>query len=367
MNNLRFKTKDLLNGVRVGGDYAGKNKVLPILGCIKFIIKKDRCNIVSSDEANAISYKCPILSFDEEVTFCIEKKGLENYLATLSDDTVTLDVNMGKMQCKVTAAKGHIMLPLEDVNCYPILATEKECKSFEMDASILQYWIAKCNNFIETDEFKLHKQSMNILTKDNELHVFASDEHRMFHDYCENPAGEDFSISIDRSAFTGLSKALKGEETVTIRNGESNLTFITSNSVILVRKREFKVPNFFSVLMYKSIFEVKVNRKEILESLTRAMGVSDDGKKISVILTFDKDKLDIRASSWDNNKSLEESLAIEGGDKLIIGFNAPLLYTCINNFSSEYIYIYLTGSQSLATIKADLDDNECTLAIPTLP
>lgn len=326
MNKLSFTTKDLLNGVRVGGDYAGKNKVLPILGCIKFIIKNDKCNIVSYDEANAISYKCPILSFDEEVTFCIEKKGLENYLATLSDDTVTLEVNVEKLQCKVVASKGHIMLPMDDAKYYPTLITEKESKSFDMDASTLQYWIAKCSNFIEPDEFKLYKQSMNIIAKDNELHVFASDEHRMFHDSCENTFGEDLSISIDRSAFSGLSKALKGEETVTIRNGESNLTFITSNSVILVRKREFKVPNFFVVLSNNPIFEAKVNRKEILESLTRAMGISDDGNKISINLIFDNDTLDIKASTWDNSKSLEESLVIEGGAKLSIAFNAPLLY-----------------------------------------
>lgn len=368
MNKLSFKTKSLLNGIRVGGDYAGKNKVLSILECVKFIIKQDKCNIVSYDESNGIRHTCPIESFDEEITFCVEKKGLESYLATLSDETVILEVNVETLQCKVLSSQGYIILPMQDANCYPTLVTEKESQSFQMDASILQYWIYKSNNFIEADEFKLYKQHMNIIAKDNLLHVFASDEFRMFYDYCENPNGGDFTISIDRSAFSGLSKALKGEKTVTIRNGESNLTFITSNSVILCRKREFKAPNFFIAIKGKPLFEAKINRKEIIESLTRAMLVSADGKRIDVKLIFNADKLSIKASAWDCSKSFEDTLDIEGGDSLTVSFSAPVLYSCINNFSSDYIYIYPTGECLPSTFKGVTNDveNETTLAMSVM-
>lgn len=364
MNSLIFNTKELLNAVKIGGDYANNNKVLPILASIKVIVKGDRCNIVSYDEKNAISYKCPIQSQDGDITFCIGKKDLESYLSTLSVLDVRLEVDNEKMQCKVITIKGHVVLPLEDANCYPELVTEKDSKSFKIDASVFRYWLSKASNFMEIDEFTLYKQSLHLISNEGKLHAFASDGHRMFHDVCENPSGESLKLSIDRSAFSGLSKALKGEENITVRNGKSNITFITSRSVILVRKREFKAPNFFMVLTQKSLFEAKVNRKELLESLVRTMGISDDNKKIGVTLIFHKNEMNIKASTWDNGKCVEEFLPIENGSEFTVSFNCNLLYICVNNFTSEYIYLCPTGSQSLATIKGDLDDEECTLAMP---
>lgn len=364
MNTLIFNTKDLLDAVKIGGDYASNNKVLPILASIKVIVKGDRCNIVSYDEKNAISYKCPIQSFDGDVTFCIGKKDLESYLSTLSVLDVRLEVDNEKMQCKVITNKGHVVLPLEDANCYPELVTEKESKSFKMDASVLQYWLSKASNFMEMDEFRLYKQSLHLISHEDKLHAFASEGHRMFHDVCENPSSESLELSIDRSAFSGLSKALKGEEMVTVRDGQSNITFITSQSVILVRKREFKAPDFFIVLTKTPLFEAKVNRKELLESLVRTMGISDDNKRIGVTLRFYENEMNIKASTWDNSKCVEETLPIDNGNELTVGFHCSLLYTCVNNFISEYIYLCPTGFNSLATIKGDLEDEECTLAMP---
>lgn len=365
MNKLVFKTKELLNGVKIGGDYAGNNKVLPILGCVKIVIKEDSCNIISYDEKNAISYKCPIESFDGEVTFCIGKKDIENYLSTLSEETIILEVDIKKLQCKIITSKGHIVLPIEDDNCYPSLARGESTMSFEMDASMLSYWISKASNFIETDEFKLYKQSLNILPKDNKIYAFASDEHKMYHDNLDC-ISEAFPFSIDKSAFSGLSKALKGEDTVVISDGDSHCTFKTSKSVILVRKMEFKIPNFFAAIKGNPIFEAKVNRSEMIETLARCMGVSDDSRKIGVNLDFDEQTLCISASAWDNSKTLEESLYIENGKDISVTYNAQKLYACINNFSSEYIYIAPTGSTSCSFIKGDLEENEVTLIMPMM-
>lgn len=364
MNKLKFKTKELLNGVKVGGDYAGNNKVLPILECVKVVVEGDKCNIISYDEKNAISYKCPIESSDNDITFCIGKKDMENYLSTLSDETIDLEINQEALRCKIITSKGHIVLPMEDADFYPSLAEGENIMSFEMDAHMLQYWISKASNFMELDDFLLYKQCLHLVSKDDTIHAFASEGIKMYHDICNNTSNCNLNISIDKSAFGGLSKSLKEEDTVIIHDGESNITFVTSKSVILVRKRDFRAPNFFRVIQITPVFEVKINRKEILETLVRCMGVSDDNRKISVQFKFDNQSIYISSSAWDNSKTLEETLYIENGGVLSITFNASKLYTCINNFSSEYVYLCPTGSQRLMIIKGDLDEEESTLIMP---
>lgn len=84
---ITLDKKEFVKALQVGGSFAGKSKIMPILDCVKIRVGLDKLTIVSTDSENAISKRLNGITSDEEGTFCVNMNDLMSYIKLINTDT----------------------------------------------------------------------------------------------------------------------------------------------------------------------------------------------------------------------------------------------------------------------------------------
>lgn len=369
---LVFNRKDFLEAINIGGCYAGNRKVLPILECVKITVKNNKCTILSYDDMNAIKTSCNIISSDEDIVFCINKADIESYVNLLRDETFEMKVEVigeeankeKKMKATIYTDTGTMEFPVEDAKWYPTLQQESDAETFTMPAQTLGYWIVKGNPFLKEDELQPVFECLHLFIQENNIHAFAFDSIKMYHDFCETESNLKTILSIPRNSFKGIREALKKENEVTIKNGKNNIIIKCENSMLLIRKMEMKVPNFFQLLQYKDRFTVRVDKRTILLCLLKAINIFEKPITGNISLSLTEEGITISATNWGGNKNYTEKIYAEGGQAICQNFNAIQMRTAIDAISTDNIEICPTGERALLKIKNPEYDSEVTMICP---
>lgn len=363
---LTFSRKVFLKAVKIGGCYTSGKKVLPILECIKLTVKGDKCWILSSDERNVIKTCCDVIHSDCDMVFCLNKSDIEKYVSLLIDEEFRIEVEPEHNKVTVETEVSSMVFPYQDANEFPSLKQDAHSDVFKMDANLLGYWIKNSAPFLANDEFQKNHENMHLFIKNGKIHVFSFNHIKMYHDSSEIDYDGEIKIGINRNSFIGLSQALDGEEFVTIRNGERYITVIGSKTMLLIRKDEYKIFDFFPLLNFVPLFEMEVNREQLLSVLSRAMGVNDKTESATLIFVYDENGVTITAESWDKSKKLTERVVSIGGygGSFTQCYGISITRTAVSTINSDIIVLCPAGKNALLTLKNKEYDTENTFVSP---
>lgn len=364
---LIFNRKDFLEAINIGGCYAGNRKVLPILECVKITVKDNKCTILSYDDMNAIKTSCNIESAEDNIVFCINKADIESYVNLLEEETFEMEIEgeeTDKMEATIYTNTGTMEFPLEDAKWYPTLQQESDAETFSMSAQTLGYWVDRGNPFLKEDELQPVFECLHLFIKENKVSVFAFNGAMMYHDSCENESDLDTIISIPRGSFKGVREALRKEGEIVIKNGKNNIIIKCKDSMLLIRKKEMKVPDFFRLLSYKDKFEVSVDKKTLKLCLLKSMNIFDKPSTGLITLDFNEECITVSATNWGGNKNYTEKIFVEGSQPIKQNFNAIMLRTSIEAISTDKIVICPTGERNLLKIKNPEYESELSLICP---
>ena len=347
---IKFNKKDFLKAIKIGGCFASKRTPLPILQSVKVQIVDNTCWLLSYNDKNAIKTHFKLEESYKNIEFCIDKDDIENYVSLLMEDYFDIDVDNEKLNAIVSTPNSTMNFPLHDVRVYPTLAQEVNCDTFTLDANLLGYWIQKGMPLLEYDEFQPNNQHLHLFIKDNKVDVFAFNFDKMYHDSAYIDYEGELKVSIDMSAFAALRKALSNEQKVTIKNGEKNIIVIGDNSMLLIRKYDFKPLDFYMLLKYQPLFEVEIDKKIFHSIVSRAIYVQDDTKTGTMTLNFDETGITFVSENMELNKKLEERVEVVGGKEFKQTFILQKLLLVLNSISSDKVVIRPCGQNALFEI-----------------
>lgn len=347
---IKFNKKDFLNAIKTGGSFSSKRTPLPILQSVKVQIVDNTCWLLSYNDKNAIKTHFKLEESYKNIEFCIDKDDIENYVSLLIEDCFDIDVDNRKLNAIVSTPNSKMNFPLHDVKVYPTLAQEVNCDTFTLDANLLGYWIQKGMTLLEYDEFQPNNQHLHLFIKDNKVDVFAFNFDKMYHDSAYIDYEGELKVSIDMSAFAALRKALSNEQKVTIKNGEKNIIVIGDNSMLLIRKYDFKPLDFYMLLKYQPLFEVEVDKERLTSVVLRAMNVHDDTKTGTLTINFDENGLTLVSERPEVKKKLKETIQATGAKEFEQTYILSKLILALNAISSDKVVLRPCGTNALFEI-----------------
>ena len=201
--------------------------------------------------------------------------------------------------------------------------------------------------------------------RNNHLRVVALDGHRisirtieMKEDY------PDQKVIVPGKTLSEISKILSGEtqDLVHIYITTNHMMFEFDQTVVVSRLIE---GSYFRVdQMISGDYETKVrmNRRELIESLDRSILLVNENDKKPIILNMENDVMDISISS--QMGSLNEKIDIEmEGKTLKIGFNPKFIMDALRVIDDERIDLYFINSKAPCVIR----DSESSYVYLILP
>lgn len=347
---IKFKKKDFLKAIKVGGKFAVGQKVLPILDCVKITVVDWTCWILSYDFRNAIKINCPVESDNESIMFCINRKDIEEYVSLIDDESFEIDVDNDSLLATIYTSNGTVTYPLYDAKEFPALSQEVNCDTFQIDAGLLAYWIQKGAPFLINDDMQRNNENMHIFIKDGKIDVFFFNRDIMYHDSAETTFEGELKMPVNRNSFLGITAALSQEKTVTIKNGSRNIVIIGDDTMLMIRKDEFVQNNYYQLLNYVPILEITVDREKLLRAVMKAMNVTDNMKMGTITIKYSEGKLELFSERIEVNKRMEETIEAEGGKPFEQTYMTHKLRLALSTLRSEKVILKPAGANALLTI-----------------
>lgn len=352
---LTLNKNEFVKALQVGGSFAGKSKVMPILDCVKIKVGLDKMTIVSTDSENAISKRLNGITSDEEGTFCVNMNDLMSYIKLVNSDEI--EINIDGKTAEVKHAKGSFTFPVESSDEFPSIKPDEDCVEVSINAALLNNWIADGKNFVANDEFRLVMNGLYVYCKENELGCCASDGHALFTDNIKVENVPEFSFILNKNAFKPVCDAIQCVEEARVKVGARNVMFVADGVSVIARQIDGRYVNFKAVCPKDNSIEVKVDRKEILNAIIRS---SVGASKASMLTRMKVDgfNLEISSEDLDFNKEAKEYLTAESNGNIVIGFKASLLIGILNSISTDNMIITMKDPSRAAIFKEDDTESE---------
>ena len=357
--------KEFVKALQVGGSFAGKNKFLPILDCVKIKVGVDKLTVVSTDSENAISKRLNGITSDEEGTFCMNINDLVSYIKLINSDEIEINVNGNTAEVKHT--KGSFTFPVENDDEFPSIKPDDNCVEVSINAALLNNWIADGKSFVSSDELRPVMNGLYIYCKENELGCCATDGHALFTDNVEVDGMPDFSFVLNKNAFKPVCDAIQSIEEVKVKVGTRNVMFVADGVSVIARQQEGRFPSFKSIISNDNNIIVRADKKQMIDSVLRCT-VSENKASNLIKLSFIKNTLNIESEDVDyNKKSIEEIDCEINAEMKCIGFKSTLLIRILNAISTPNVVINMKDPTRAAIFKEDdTESNKIYLLIPMM-
>ena len=155
---------------------------------------------------------------------------------------------------------------------------------------------------------------------------------------------------IPGKALTDVNSLLSTEEDIQLGFDDKNAIFIIEDTKIITRLLEGDFIDYKKLLPREYNSKVKLNTKELLNSIERASLLSQSEKNNLIKLSIRDNSMAITSNTDRGNVYEEVSLELEG-DYLDIAFNSRYFIEGLKNIDSEEIFIEFTTNVNPCIIK----------------
>lgn len=361
MATINLDRKEFIKVINIGGAFAAKTRVMPILNCVKVKIANGYITVVSTDNENAISKKMPIQDGDLQITFCVDYKDISSYIKLITDDTITLEVVNDK-EIEIKRKNGEITLPLSNINDFPKIKTEEYAVKITVDSAIINNWIVEGRGFLDNTDIRSTMGGIYFYNKDGEFGCCATDSRVLYTDNVNLDINTQFEFVLNRNALKAVCDACMDNDTIDIKIGDKNITFIGNNISVSARVIEGKYPNFKAVLPKDNNIEVKIDRPQLTNAINRLkIGASQEMIK----MTVSGMNMEITSNDITKNKKVIENIMVEANGGAVIGFSADNILLAASAITTDNMVFNLKEPNHAAIIREDNEDsNKKILVMP---
>lgn len=365
---VEINKKKFIESLSVGGSYAGNAKALPILDCVKIKVKNGSMNIISSDNENAISKRCDIISSDFEGDFCVGYKSLIQYVKLVSGENVELILNDDMSILSIKHKKGSLELPIQNADEFPISKMDKDCVEVNIDSATINNWLVDAQNYAACDELRPQLERVYLYRRDGEFGCASTNGFVLFYDHLDDD-GDKFEYLIGKTAIKAICNAAKSSDSLLLKIGQSNVSIVGDGITIIARNSDLVFPNFKMILPKNSNLQVVVDRKEMIDCVSRcSIGASQTSSLIKVQIEGMTMKLSAEDIDF-SVKAKEEMMVSTNGD-ITIGFKATFLLNILSTIQTDEVLIEMTDCSRAALFReyknGEVSSNKTCLLMPML-
>ncbi len=268
----------------------------------------------------------------------------------------------------VKYVNGKFSIPLEKGDQYPSMNTDNTATPFLVSGNDLLYGIKQVLFCSANDELRPVLNGVYFDIGLDSMSFVATDGTRLA--MIENPSPytrKERGAFILPSKFAKLLSNIVPEDCLEakISVNQTNILFEFESYRLTCRMIEGRFPNYRAVIPQKQPNRAVLKKADIVSALKRVSVFCDENSSL-VVLKFDPSSLKIEARDLDFSRSAEETVTLQSGCNIEIGYKSSFLIEMINNIPSEDITINMSDP-SKASIFTRCDEEVRSLTYLLMP
>lgn len=335
---------------------------MPILENFLFEVKDGLLTIYATDLEISLKSSLSIAT-EDNIKLVVPARLLNDIVRSLSDTTIHFKLTSNK-KINLTTDTGKYVISYLDPDEFPEIPSVTDDKNVKDINEVVINGIELRQAFEKTS-FAMSKEEMRPAMMgtlfeftDDGLRFVTTDGHRLVNLLKKNiRANFNQQYVVPERAVSVLLKILD-EKDVKIYLTKSYVSFKLNDIELITRLIAQKYPDYNSVIPLENEFALKINTKEIHNSIKRMMLFSTSTTR-RVKFSIGKDLVEISAEDLDIGASGEEKVVCEyQGDDLEIGFNSAYVNDVLNHMSDNEEIIFKLHSPTKAVIIVPVEKKE---------
>lgn len=326
---------------------------MKILENFLFEIKDGLLTIYATDLEISLKSFLNVVS-DENIKIVLPARLLFDIVRSLKDTTIHFQLSSNK-KINLTTDTGKYTLSYLEPEDFPEIPTlngseAKEINEVIINGEELRESIDKTSFAMSKEEIRPALMGTLFEFTDEGLRFVATDGHRLV-----NLLRKNISSSINKQyiiperAVTVLSKILD-EKDVKIYLANNYVSFRLSDIELITRLITYKYPEYSSVIPLENEYLLKINTKELNDSIKRMMLFSTTTTR-KVKFSVKTDSIEISAEDIDTGSAGEERVVCEyNGEPMDIGFNSQYMNDILSHLLDSEEIIFKMHSPTKAVI-----------------
>lgn len=311
------------------------------------------------------------------------------FLSTLPDCaiTMTLDSSTHTLLLEYCTGKegnvkeGKVSLTYQEGDAFPLLRTVSDkVTHIVLPRTKFESIVANATDFAPRNDLRPILASLCIDIADDlsDITFAATNAQLLFRMvYSNDPerGGSNFFVSgeptrmLVNSCYFRILSVFDDCETIDIESDDRTIRFSSGGMELLCKATEGRYPNYKAVIPANCPYFICFDKKEMLGVLKR-VGLFRDKSSNKVILKKDGLFLDIKTQDIDYSVAAEDQVILTDAqceDGFGIGFNLPMLTSCIEAIDGDEIRMQLIDSSHAALMMAHVPaPDTITLCMPVL-
>ena len=327
---------------------------MPILENFLFEVKDGQLTIYATDLEISLKSSLNIVA-EENIKIVVPARLLNDVVRSLKETTIHFKL-MANKKINIVTDMGKYTISYLDADEFPeIPSVESDKNAKDINEVIingveLRQALDKCAFAMSKEEMRPAMMGTLFEFTDDGLRLVTTDGHRLVNMLKKNiKAAFNQQYVVPERAVSVLSKILD-EKDVKIHLTKTYVSFKLNDIELITRLIAQKYPDYSSVIPLENEFQMKVNTKEIHDSIKRMMLFSTSSTR-RVKFSIKKDALEISAEDLDIGASGEEKVVCEyQGDDLEIGFNSAYVNDVLGHLITEEDIIFKLHSPTKAVV-----------------
>ncbi len=353
---IRCSKSDLLTAIQTVSRAVSSKSTMSIIECILIDAEEDKIKLTANNMELAIE---TVLKgeVDEAGTIALEAKILQNIVRYLPDNEVKISVDENLLTF-ITCEKSEFKIVGKDGEDFPKLPQVEKDDPLTVSHLTLKDLVRQTIFSIsENDNNKVLSGEL-IEIKDNMLKFVSLDGHRISIRKIElKNEHSDIKAIVPGKTLNEVSKIISSdsEKEIKIFFTDKHVLFEFDNTIVVSRVIEGEYFNVDQMLSndYETKFEIR--KKDLLESIERAILLVDETNKKPIIVNVTDDNLTLKINSTVGSMNEEIEINKDGQD-IMIGFNPRFLIDALRVIDDETITLYMVNPKAPCIIKNDIED-----------
>lgn len=254
-----------------------------------------------------------------------------------------------------------------DPDEFPEIPTFEKEKSLEIEAFLLKKMIGQTIFAVSQSEQNPVLTGALFEIKEGNLNIVAVDGFRLALRKEKINTQEDFSFVVPGETLRNLLKMLKEDEEslVKISVGKKHIIFEMDGYLVISRLLEGNFIDYQAVIPEKSLTQIKINKREFMQSIERASIIINDRAKNPIQCEIQEGIIKVFSESTMGKVNDKLNAEIQG-ENVRIGFNNQYMMDALKRNEDEEFLMEINGPLSpikLLPLKTE-DDHYLFIVVP---
>ncbi len=366
---LLIEKNVLIEGLNAVSRALSTRNIIPVLNCIKFDLKENGLYLTATDNDITIQYyidKEYIKNIEETGCSIIYGKTLLEIIRKINNNDILIE-NFENNEVSFKTQNSTYNFNCYMVEDYPNISLEEVKNPIKISSNVFKEIINKTTFACSLQESNPVLTGVNIKIQGNSFECVATDSYRIskINLNLNEIYMDNINIVIPAKNINEFVKILNNDTDLEIHVFSNKVIFKLDNIIFQSSLLNGNYPQLENIFPKEYEYQVKVNLKELYNTLDRASLFTGSNKKYIVDVEIKDNNLIMKASNTEMGK-VEEKIEINNitNNNIYISFSSKYMLEALKMFDKEEIYILLNSGIKPFVLKEENNDNFIQLIFP---